>query len=78
MTQHLLITHTLERLARLGVREVCVAAGARNAPLVAALADLGLDLMVAAGLFLVLALGALIAAMALARRSSPLRTGDAS
>lgn len=39
MTQHQLITHTLERLARLGVREVCVAAGARNAPLVAALAD---------------------------------------
>jgi 2-succinyl-5-enolpyruvyl-6-hydroxy-3-cyclohexene-1-carboxylate synthase len=39
MTQHQLITHTLELLARLGVREVCVAAGARNAPLVAALAD---------------------------------------
>ncbi len=39
MTQHQLITHTLKRLARLGVREVCVAAGARNAPLVAALAD---------------------------------------
>jgi 2-succinyl-5-enolpyruvyl-6-hydroxy-3-cyclohexene-1-carboxylate synthase len=39
MTQPQLITHTLERLARLGVREVCVAAGARNAPLVAALAD---------------------------------------
>lgn len=39
MTQHQLITHTLERLARLGVREMCVAAGARNAPLVAALAD---------------------------------------
>lgn len=39
MTQPQLITHTLERLARLGVLEVCVAAGARNAPLVAALAD---------------------------------------
>jgi 2-succinyl-5-enolpyruvyl-6-hydroxy-3-cyclohexene-1-carboxylate synthase len=39
MTQHQLITQTLERLASLGVREVCVAAGARNAPLVAALAD---------------------------------------
>lgn len=39
MTQHQLIIRTLERLARLGVREVCVAAGARNAPLVAALAD---------------------------------------
>jgi 2-succinyl-5-enolpyruvyl-6-hydroxy-3-cyclohexene-1-carboxylate synthase len=31
------ITRLLHRLDRLGVREVCVAAGARNAPLVAAL-----------------------------------------
>ncbi len=43
----------------------------------AALADLGLDLMVAAGLFLVLAVGALAAAMALARRPASARTGDA-
>ena len=38
MTQNQHITATLESLARLGVREFCVAAGARNAPLVAALA----------------------------------------
>lgn len=44
----------------------------------AALADLGLDLMVAAGLFLVLAVGALIAAMALARRPKPTTSGGAS
>ncbi len=39
MIQTALITHTLETLAKLGVREFCIAAGARNAPLVAALAD---------------------------------------
>jgi len=37
MTQPQLIQQTLQTLADLGVREVCVAAGARNAPLVAAL-----------------------------------------
>lgn len=37
MTQAQLIHQTLHTLAYLGVREVCVAAGARNAPLVAAL-----------------------------------------
>lgn len=37
MTQTQLIHQTLHTLAYLGVREVCVAAGARNAPLVAAL-----------------------------------------
>jgi 2-succinyl-5-enolpyruvyl-6-hydroxy-3-cyclohexene-1-carboxylate synthase len=37
MTQAQLIQQTLSTLAHLGVREVCVAAGARNAPLVAAL-----------------------------------------
>ncbi|MBU6372617.1 MAG: DUF2157 domain-containing protein [Alphaproteobacteria bacterium] len=44
----------------------------------AALADLGLDLMVAAGLFFVLALGALIGAVALARRPAASRPGGAS
>ena len=39
MTQQEVITCLLQRLERLGVREVCVAAGARNAPLVAALTD---------------------------------------
>ncbi|MBK8091549.1 MAG: hypothetical protein IPK32_06075 [Verrucomicrobiaceae bacterium] len=34
-----LVQDTLRKLAALGVREVCVAAGARNAPLVAALAE---------------------------------------
>jgi 2-succinyl-5-enolpyruvyl-6-hydroxy-3-cyclohexene-1-carboxylate synthase len=33
----LLIRSTLTALARLGVAEVCVAAGARNAPLISAL-----------------------------------------
>ena len=37
MTQAQLLQQTLQTLADLGVREVCVAAGARNAPLVAAL-----------------------------------------
>lgn len=37
MTQAELIQQTLSTLAHFGVREVCVAAGARNAPLVAAL-----------------------------------------
>ena len=37
MTQAQLIQQTLHTLAYLGVREVCVAAGARNAPLVSAL-----------------------------------------
>lgn len=37
MTQAELIQQTLSALAHFGVREVCVAAGARNAPLVAAL-----------------------------------------
>jgi 2-succinyl-5-enolpyruvyl-6-hydroxy-3-cyclohexene-1-carboxylate synthase len=37
MTQAHLIQQTLQTLAHLGVREVCVAAGARNAPLVSAL-----------------------------------------
>jgi 2-succinyl-5-enolpyruvyl-6-hydroxy-3-cyclohexene-1-carboxylate synthase len=37
MTQAQLINQTLHTLAYLGVREVCVAAGARNAPLVSAL-----------------------------------------
>ncbi|MCB1277326.1 2-succinyl-5-enolpyruvyl-6-hydroxy-3-cyclohexene-1-carboxylate synthase [Prosthecobacter sp.] len=37
MTQAQLIQQTLQTLAYLGVREVCVAAGARNAPLVTAL-----------------------------------------
>jgi 2-succinyl-5-enolpyruvyl-6-hydroxy-3-cyclohexene-1-carboxylate synthase len=37
MTQAQLIHQTLHTLAYLGVREVCVAAGARNAPLVSAL-----------------------------------------
>lgn len=37
MTQRQLIEKTLQLLAELGVREVCIAAGARNAPLVAAL-----------------------------------------
>lgn len=39
MTQIQLITSALDSLAKLGVREFCVAAGARNAPLVAALAE---------------------------------------
>ena len=39
MTQQEVITRLLQRLDRLGAREVCVAAGARNAPLVAALTD---------------------------------------
>jgi 2-succinyl-5-enolpyruvyl-6-hydroxy-3-cyclohexene-1-carboxylate synthase len=38
MTQGDLIHHTLRALATLGVREICIAAGARNAPVVAALA----------------------------------------
>lgn len=37
MTQAQLIQQTLSTLAHYGVREVCIAAGARNAPLVAAL-----------------------------------------
>jgi 2-succinyl-5-enolpyruvyl-6-hydroxy-3-cyclohexene-1-carboxylate synthase len=37
MTQTQLIQQTLHTIAYLGVREVCVAAGARNAPLVSAL-----------------------------------------
>lgn len=37
MTQAQLIQQTLSTLAHFGVREVCIAAGARNAPLVAAL-----------------------------------------
>lgn len=35
--KNLLIRSTLTSLARLGVAEVCVAAGARNAPLITAL-----------------------------------------
>jgi 2-succinyl-5-enolpyruvyl-6-hydroxy-3-cyclohexene-1-carboxylate synthase len=37
MTQAQLIQQTLSTLVHFGVREVCVAAGARNAPLVASL-----------------------------------------
>ena len=37
MTQEQLIRQSLSVLAHFGVREVCIAAGARNAPLVAAL-----------------------------------------
>jgi 2-succinyl-5-enolpyruvyl-6-hydroxy-3-cyclohexene-1-carboxylate synthase len=37
MTQSELVQQTLQALAQIGVREVCIAAGARNAPVVAAL-----------------------------------------